>query len=104
MAEKFDLASVLDHYGIGYRKASGWRKNCCPSMHHEDKDPSASINLDAGHWVCHGCGARGDAIDIIMERENIGFSDAVKKAEAITHQTGIHMGKGKGSHDSFLSF
>lgn len=102
--DKYDLASVMAHYGIPHKQASGWRKAQCPSMHHDDKDPSASINLTSGVWVCHGCGRQGDALDLIMERDNVDFQDAKRKAESITHQTGITLGRGKGQSDDFLSF
>lgn len=102
--EKFNLAAVMSHYGIPFKQSSGWRKAQCPSMHHDDKDPSASINLTSGVWVCHGCGRQGDALDLIMERDNVDFQDAQRKAQSITHQDLRHMGGDKGSTDDFLSF
>jgi hypothetical protein len=36
--------------------------------HHEDRNPSCSINLANGAWRCHGCGARGGAYDAALAK------------------------------------
>jgi len=52
----------------------------CPF--HDDKTPSLLIDSsrDHGrqHFHCFACGAHGDAIDLVKERLNIGFMEAVE--------------------------
>lgn len=54
---------------------------CCPF--HGDKSPSLHLfapTSDKGYWTykCFGCGKSGDAIQYLIERDNLGFSEAVK--------------------------
>jgi hypothetical protein len=38
-----------------------------PDRHrHEDRDPSASVDLISGAWLCHACGAHGGAYDAAL--------------------------------------
>lgn len=42
-----------------------------PQAHRrEDRQPSVSVNLETGAWLCHGCGARGGAYDAALLRGN----------------------------------
>lgn len=50
-------------------------KACCPF--HGEKTPSFSVKNNRGH--CFGCGWKGDTVQFIMDRDKIGFRDAVKK-------------------------
>lgn len=55
-------------------------KALCPF--HDDKTPSLLIDSsrDRGrqHFHCFACGAHGDAIDLVKERLNVGFREAVE--------------------------
>jgi hypothetical protein len=33
---------------------------------HGDRNPSASVNVATGAWICHGCGAKGGAYDAAL--------------------------------------
>ena len=35
---------------------------------HDDRHPSASVNLISGAWYCHACGAHGGAYDAALLR------------------------------------
>lgn len=59
---------------------------CCPV--HEDRKPSASLNLGKGVWNCHACGESGDAIDIIKVREKVDYKAALESYESITGTSG----------------
>tara|TARA_Y200000002_G_scaffold382042_1_gene397803 strand:- start:5038 stop:6729 length:1692 start_codon:yes stop_codon:yes gene_type:complete len=48
----------------------------CP-FHHE-KTPSFSINIDKNFFYCFGCQKSGNAIDLVMQFENLAFYEAVK--------------------------
>ncbi|MBR6356317.1 MAG: DNA primase, partial [Alphaproteobacteria bacterium] len=52
----------------------------CP-FHHE-KTPSFTINESKGFYHCFGCGAHGNAIGFLMEKDGLPFMDAVKKLAA----------------------
>ena len=84
---KPDLIAVLEYYAkiegrdldLTRVRETGWSKVRC--IFHDDRNPSAQINLDTGHFRCFACSApSGDSYDIIMEREGIGFNDARKWA------------------------
>lgn len=49
----------------------------CPF--HTEKSPSFNINLARNTWRCFGCNTFGDAIDFVMKRDNITFTEAVKQ-------------------------
>lgn len=38
----------------------------CPIPSHEDKKPSASLNLTDNVWVCYTCGVGGSQVDLLM--------------------------------------
>lgn len=40
----------------------------CPSPTHADNNPSATANVETNLWVCHGCGAGGDVLDLAAIR------------------------------------
>lgn len=67
------LAATLDHYGItvGRGREAAIR---CPA--HDDAHASASANIDKGVWFCHACGAGGNALHIIAEREGVSLREA----------------------------
>lgn len=52
----------------------------CPF--HQEKTPSFTINESKGFYHCFGCGAHGDAVSFLMEKEGLPFIDAVKKLAA----------------------
>lgn len=58
------IQRLLLHLGtsVPTRNWSGWQALKCPF--HEDRDPSASVNLAAGRFTCHGCKVKGDVIDL----------------------------------------
>lgn len=58
------------------RKAGARLSGCCPV--HDEKTPSFVVSPDRGTWHCFGCGAHGDAIDLLMAKEKVGFQQAVE--------------------------
>ena len=46
----------------------------CPF--HEDRNPSLGIKYN--RYFCFSCGAKGNVIDLLMNRDNLSFIDAVK--------------------------
>jgi hypothetical protein len=49
---------------------------CC--VFHEEKTPSMFIDTKDNHYHCFGCGAHGNAINMIMKIEKLDFIHAVK--------------------------
>lgn len=49
----------------------------CPF--HTEKTPSFVISPDKGFYHCFGCGAHGDAIGFLMNKENLSLRAAVQK-------------------------
>lgn len=78
------IAKVLESHGADLSRVSevGWRPLRCP--YHDDKQASASVNLNLGGFRCHACGMRGDALKLIQEKEGVGYKDAVAIAEALS--------------------
>ena len=49
----------------------------CPF--HKEKTPSFNVSDDKGFYHCFGCGKNGDIFNYVMEMENVGFLEALKK-------------------------
>jgi DNA primase len=63
-------------------------KACCPF--HKEKTPSFTINDDKHFYHCFGCGAHGDAINFVMQHDNLSFIDTV---EMLSAEAGLVMPK-----------
>lgn len=79
---KPDIEAVLEYYAklegrefdLG-RAMSGKVKIHCPF--HDDRHPSASLNLTTERFYCYACSVEGgDSIDVIKGQEGIGFNAA----------------------------
>lgn len=79
---KPSISRVLEHYGARAHARGGWQKLKCPF--HDDRHASAGFNEDKGYFKCFTCDVAGDAYDIIMKQEGVGFVDAKRRAEEIT--------------------
>ena len=47
---------------------------CC--VVHEDRNPSGSLNLDSGLWLCHGCQEKGNIFQLAMAALHCDFKEA----------------------------
>lgn len=52
----------------------------CPL--HGDTEPSLRVNLSKQSWYCHGCKKGGDCFTWVMERDKVGFREALTKLAA----------------------
>lgn len=52
----------------------------CPDSNHDDRNPSAAINVRKGLWVCYSCGAGGRVIDLLdgVQVEDESTEDLIK--------------------------
>lgn len=73
--EKWPLPHLVGKYTKLVRK-SRVLVGLCPF--HKEKTPSFTV-YPTGTYVCYGCGARGDAIDFVMQTENVSFVEACKR-------------------------
>ena len=82
--EAIDLVQLMGDYATV--KRSGNHHTCCCPFHQE-RTPSLHL-YDDGHYHCFGCGAHGDAITLIREKEHLDFSDAL---ELLARRAGIEL-------------
>lgn len=59
----------------GMKRAGNYFKALCPF--HADKNPSFHIDTRKNRYRCYACGAHGDAIQFLMEIDDISFREAV---------------------------
>jgi DNA primase len=73
--ETSDIVQVITQFTqlkrVG-RRFSG----LCPF--HGEKSPSFSVNAEEGLYYCFGCGAKGDAITFVREKEQLDFVGSVE--------------------------
>ena len=69
------IVTVADKLGIKlYGMGDEGRRACCP--YHEDQHPSLHFSTKRGCFKCFVCGAKGDAIKLVQDQENLTFTEA----------------------------
>ena len=79
-ANTIPIGVIVSHYGGEVKEGRACSVRC---VLHNDSRRSAVINTRDNLYYCHTCGKGGSAIDIIMEKEGLGFKDAVERADEI---------------------
>lgn len=74
------LLSALVGKSVKLQRAGREYRACCPF--HNEKSPSFYVNDEKGFYHCFGCGAHGDAIRWMTEKQGLPFIDAVKELAA----------------------
>ena len=97
---KHDLASTLRYYGANVRDGYGWMPVKCPV--HDDATASAAVNIREQLFDCFVCDIYGDVYTLIMEKEGIGFKDAITRAETITNGNRSSVSRSNRRKDSLL--
>ena len=62
---------------VQLRKAGTTLKGLCPF--HGEKTPSFVVTPARDTWHCFGCGKHGDIFTFVMERDGVGFPEALKQ-------------------------
>lgn len=66
---------ILDRYHAKYNhRRYSWQKIRCINQaghRHGDKNPSASVSLEFGHYRCHACSLDGDGYDVLKVLEGL---------------------------------
>ena len=71
------LTSELIAKFVKLRKKGKEFEGLCPF--HNEKTPSFTVNDQKGFYHCFGCGAHGDIISFIMNKEGLNFKESVLK-------------------------
>ncbi len=76
---------IVSYYGGEVREGKSASVKCCI---HDDSRRSAVINTYDNLYFCHTCGKGGSSVNIVMEKENLEYKDAVKRAVEIVTGSG----------------
>ena len=70
-----NIVDVVGDYVTLKRKGANYQA-CCPF--HQEKTPSFVVSPARGIYKCFGCGKAGNAVNFVMESENISYPEALK--------------------------
>lgn len=73
--EQSDIVAVITQY-TQLRRVGKRFTGLCPF--HSEKSGSFSVNFEEGLYYCFGCGAKGDTITFVREKEQLDFVGAVE--------------------------
>ncbi len=73
--EQSDIISIISEYTSLNKKGSSY-VGLCPF--HNEKTPSFSVSEEKQLYYCFGCGAGGNVITFLMQKENMTFIEAIK--------------------------
>ncbi len=76
VSERISLDKIISKYAKLEPTGKGF-KCLCPL--HNEKTPSFHIYTDMNAFYCFGCGASGNAITFLMQKEGYSYIDAVRK-------------------------
>lgn len=70
-----DISDVVSEF-VTLRKRGVNQLGLCPF--HNEKTPSFTVSPSKGIFKCFGCGKGGNAVNFIMEHENLNYPEALK--------------------------
>lgn len=73
--EQSDIVSIISEYTALNKRGSS-HVGLCPF--HNEKTPSFSVSEEKQLYYCFGCGAGGNVITFLMQKENMSFIEAIK--------------------------
>lgn len=96
-ANSISVAIIVSYYGGEVKEGKSASVKCCM---HDDSRRSAVINTYDNLYYCHTCGKGGTSIDVVMEKEGLGFKDAAERAAEIVTGGGnsLQSGSKRGSN------
>jgi DNA primase len=92
--EASDLVAVVTQYTQLRRVGRRWT-GLCPF--HAERTASFSVNGEMGLYYCFGCGAKGDVISFVREKEQLDFAGAVEWLAARAGITLRYTSEGEGA-------
>jgi len=81
--ERADIVAVASQFMQLKRSGRRWL-GLCPF--HTEKTPSFFLNAERGFYICFGCQASGDTIQLVRELQHVEFVEAV---EWLAQQSGV---------------
>ena len=73
--ENSDIVDIIGEY-VDLRRAGSSFKGLCPF--HNEKTPSFTVDRKKQLFHCFGCGAGGDVVSFIMQKESLSYPEALK--------------------------
>ena len=70
-----DIVDIIGEY-VDLKKAGSSYKGLCPF--HNEKTPSFTVDKKKQLFHCFGCGAGGDVVSFIMQKEGLSYPDSLK--------------------------
>ncbi|HEY1497623.1 MAG TPA: DNA primase [Candidatus Solibacter sp.] len=83
-----DIVSVIGEYVRLRRSGTQRYMGLCPF--HNEKSPSFTVHVVHQFYKCFSCGAGGDVVKFVMEKEGVSFYEALK---SLSERYGIPMPK-----------
>lgn len=80
---RVDLVALIEQE-VPLKRSGRNMVGCCPF--HEEKTPSFTVSPERHSYRCFGCGAYGDAIEWVRQRQHLSFHEAVAH---LANQCGI---------------
>ncbi len=97
LLERVDIVSLIATQ-IELKSKGSNHLGLCPF--HNEKTPSFSVNSARQFYYCFGCGAKGDAIQFLMDFHSISFIDALKE---LCQRAGVQFPDEKKNQSSSLA-
>ncbi|MFZ1536908.1 MAG: DNA primase, partial [Chromatiaceae bacterium] len=88
---RIDIVDIINRH-VPLKRAGSLFSACCPF--HEEKTPSFTVTPARQTYHCFGCGAHGNAIDFLIEYNNLNFPEAV---EELARQAGMEIPEDEGT-------
>lgn len=76
LLDRIDIIDVIDAR-VPLKKKGANHSACCPF--HQEKTPSFTVSRHKQFFHCFGCSAHGNALDFVMEFDQLSFVDAVEE-------------------------
>lgn len=81
--DRLDIVEVIGDY-VRLRRAGANFIGLCPF--HDEKTPSFNVSPSRQTYHCFGCGRGGDVFSFVMEKESLGFREAL---EVLAQRAGV---------------
>lgn len=75
---RVDCRDLLASYGVRFAPGATGNAHCWHSTNHKNGDRSASVQVFADGFKCHGCHQSGSVFDVVMHFEGVDFKQALK--------------------------
>ncbi len=83
--ENSDIVDIIGDY-VDLKRAGSSFKGLCPF--HNEKTPSFTVDRKKQLFHCFGCGAGGDVVSFIMQKEGLSYPESLKY---LAHKAGINL-------------